>query len=184
VEILSPTRSGSSWLPITDRIVPATLREVENADLLIRGRCGPSEPSRQIAAVDEVLGSSFRTSPAAGGAEQGRPPAGRYRARVRIARPEGILISALRPPDIDLVRERLRLAVREQRAGAGGVSSSRRRELLAVARRERSEAYLDGRLWSEWWLDPRDAARLRRAGFRVENPPEEPSADRAGPPSP
>jgi len=48
--------------------------------------------------------------------------------------------------------------------------AERYRELVQIARRgeRRSEAFLDGRVWSEWWVDRIELDRLRGTGFRVE----------------
>jgi GTP-binding protein HflX len=156
----------------------ATLREVENSDLLIHV-VDAAHPNRreQIAAVGEVL-EQLLSHPVPQLLVLNKVDLlsdDTQEIEARMSEPEGILISALRKEDTERLLDRLRLATRDQRVLVRvECPASRRRDLLAVTRRgeKRSEAYLDGRLWSEWWLDPRDAARLRRAGFRVETPPE------------
>jgi len=153
----------------------ATLREVESADLLVHVvDAHHSARQAQIAAVDEVL-ESLLPHPVpqllvlnkADLLEEGRE------LETRVEFSEGVLISALRPADLDRLRLRMRAQIRELRVLVRvECPAARQQELRALARggERRSEAYLDGRAWSEWWLDERDLSRLRRSGFRVEIP--------------
>ena len=151
----------------------ATLREVETANLLLHV-VDVAHPARneQIAAVDEVLEELLEhpiprllvLNKADLLEEQGE-----LEARARF--PEGVLVSALRPEDRDRLIQCVADRVREMRVRVRvECPAERYRELVQIARRgeRRSEAFLDGRVWSEWWVDRIELDRLRGTGFRVE----------------
>lgn len=152
----------------------ATLREVENSDLLLHV-IDVSHPARaeQITAVNEVL-EELLDHPIPrllvlnkADLLQGEEA----EAEARITVPDGVLVSALRPDDRVRLKERIASAIRELRVLVRvECPSSRRNELQELVRRgeRRSEGFHDGRVWSEWWLDPRDLGKLRRSGFRCE----------------
>ena len=89
----------------------------------------------------------------------------------RLRHPEGVLVSALRAPQRQALLDRLVETIRELRVHVRiECPTERFGELCALARRgeRRPEAHLDGRVWSEWWLDRAELGRVQGADFRVE----------------
>ncbi len=151
----------------------ATLREVENADLLLHV-VDAAHPARaeQIRAVEEVLEEIVtRPVPRLLVLNKADLLDENGEMETRLRHPEGVLVSALERDDCDRVVTRIVEAVRELRVRVRiECPAERFADLCALIRRaERTgEAHHDARVWSEWWIEQRDLGRLRRAGYRCE----------------
>jgi GTPase len=151
----------------------ATLREVESADLLIHV-IDISHPAHkeQITAVelvlDELLDHPVPRLLVLNKADL--LPNESDELEARLAYPDGVMISALRPEECQRLRDRIAAEIRETRIlvriECPTIQRNELQRLVGHGER-RAEGYLDGRVWGEWWLDKRDVGKLRSAGFRL-----------------
>ena len=151
----------------------ATLREVENADLLVHVVDGshPSHPD-QIAVVDQVLDELVKNPvPRIVIFNKADRLEASEEHRVRMSHPEAILVSALDSADRQRVKARIAEAIRDARTlvrVACGQERLPELKQLTARGETRTQQFHEGAIWSELWLDPIDVLGLRRAGFRVE----------------
>ena len=154
----------------------ATLREVENADLIVHV-VDASHPAfaKQIQAVEEVLEGLLTTAiPRLLVLNKSDLFADETRSlELGLRYPNGVQVSALSKESLKLLRARMLEIIRELRTLVRVECPATRlpelRQLTPRAER-RSEQYLDGRVWTELFCDRTELVRLRRAGFRVEIP--------------
>lgn len=154
----------------------ATLREVGHADLLLHvvDLAHPAHAA-QIQTVEKVL-DEILTEPiprllVLNKVDQLTEDDRLVEARVRY--PEAIMISAFRDEDLDRVRERIARVIRELRTLVRVECTFDRSDELRklTPRAERvAEQHMDGRVWTELWVEKSELVKLRRAGFRVELP--------------
>ncbi len=151
----------------------ATLREVEEADLLLHV-VDVSHPGRaeQIAAVEEVLeGLLDHPVPQLLVLNKADLLEESTDLEARRTFPDGILVSAFRAEDKQRLRVRIAEAVRDLRVRVRvDCPVERRADLRGLMKRGElyAENHENGRVVTEWWIDPRDVGRLERAGFKVE----------------
>ena len=153
----------------------ATLREVEIADLIVHV-VDASDPAYRyhIEAVNEVLdGLATTTVPRAlvfNKADLLEDETQEMEIRLRF--PDAIVVSAFESADLEALRVHLAEKIRDLRTLVRVECASHRlNELQRMTQRgeRRAEQHMDGKVWSEIWLDPSEVSGLRRAGFRVES---------------
>lgn len=154
----------------------ATLRVVENADLILHVVDASHEAmSHQIEAVEGVL-ETILPDPRPRLLVLNKSDLFRDDTRtleLRLQYPDAVQISAFESEDLVRLKTSIVNVIRDLRTLVRiECPAERQRELRALTPRSerRSEQFLDGRLWSQLWVDDNELAKLRRAGFRVELP--------------